>query len=333
MKEEINDAKIKYYLEHNKVLDMNLMYTSAHKHYYSLYRHRSDILEIVPGCKHRELTTKLRTLPYTYTKDLDVKNFKHLIKDIFIKIQKNGIQTKETLEYTKYNIFTRTGRPSNSNNGINYAALNKKDGTRAKYISRFAGGVLAEFDYDAYHLRLIAKLIDYDTPKESFHTHLGKLYFEASTLTSEQYEESKKITFRILYGGIPKELKKIPYFDQVDTFIFKLWDIYKSKGYIETPILKRRFYKNNFEDMTPQKLFNYLIQAYETEMNCIRLRDIFEILEDKESKIILYTYDSFLFDISPNDGKKILKEISKLMKYPTILKIGRDYHNMQGYGI
>ena len=65
------------------------------------------------------------------------------------KIEQNGLYTKDGYEYTKYNIFTQTGRPANSNNGINYAALNKDDGTRTKYISRFADGYLAEFDYDA----------------------------------------------------------------------------------------------------------------------------------------------------------------------------------------
>ena len=58
-------------------------------------------------------------------------------------------------------------------------------------------------DYDAFHLRLIAKIINYKTPSESFHKYLGKQYFKSDKLTSEQYSESKKITFRILYGGLP----------------------------------------------------------------------------------------------------------------------------------
>ena len=38
--------------------------------------------------------------------------------------------------------------------------------------------MLFEFDYDAYHLRLIADLIGYDFPDSSIHEHLGKLYFK-----------------------------------------------------------------------------------------------------------------------------------------------------------
>ena len=32
--------------------------------------------------------------------------------------------------YSEYNLFTSTGRPSNRFGGINFAALNKKDGSR-----------------------------------------------------------------------------------------------------------------------------------------------------------------------------------------------------------
>ena len=45
--------------------------------------------------------------------------------------------------------------------------------------------------------------------------------------------------------------------------------------------------------------------------------------------MILYIYDAFVFDISSDDGKKILEEIKKLMVFPVKLKIGRDYHNMR----
>jgi len=41
--------------------------------------------------------------------------------------------------------------------------------------------------------------------------------------------------------------------------------------------------------------------------------------------MILYTYDSFLFDISPNDGKGLIKEIQKILEYPTSVHIGKNY--------
>ena len=40
---------------------------------------------------------------------------------------------------------------SNNFGGVNYFALNKDDGSRDRFISRFEGGKLVQFDYDAYH--------------------------------------------------------------------------------------------------------------------------------------------------------------------------------------
>ena len=52
-------------------------------------------------------------------------------------IESSGLNSSKGLEYTQYNPYTSTGRPSNRYNGINYAALNKEDGTRDRFVSRF----------------------------------------------------------------------------------------------------------------------------------------------------------------------------------------------------
>jgi len=322
--------KTKYYLFNNKQIDDSQIELPINKFYKRLYGDRYNIYDIIPQCKQEEEIDHLRSLSHALegVPDKDIIDYNENIVATFREIEQNGLYTKEGMEYTKYNVYTTTGRPANSNNGINYAALNKDDGTRKKYISRFSGGYLAEFDYDAYHLRLIASLVNIEQPEGSFHRYLGKLYFDSDTLTKEQYDESKKISFQILYGGIPKEFLRIEYFNKTSEYISKLWDIYNSKGYIETPILKRRLYKRNLKDMNPQKLFNYLIQAYETEMNCKVLKNIFELLEKYSSKMVLYVYDAFIFDVAPED-KKILNKIQDLMSLPSNLKIGRDYHNMR----
>ena len=325
-----NKLRIKYYLYNNKQIEESDIDLPINKFYKRLYNDRYNIYDIIPQNKQKEEIAYLDSLSHALegVSDISIEEYNSFIAQPFRKIEQNGLYTKDGYEYTKYNIFTQTGRPANSNNGINYAALNKDDGTRTKYISRFADGYLAEFDYDAYHLRLIANLIGVEQPEGSFHRYLGKLYFDCNSLTKEQYNESKKISFQILYGGIPKEFLRIEYFNKISNKISSLWDIYNRKGFILTPILKRRLYKKNFSNMNPQKLFNYLIQAYETEMNCKRLKDILELLEKHSSKMVLYVYDAFIFDIDP-DEKSILKEIQKLMVFPSKLKVGRDYHNMR----
>ena len=325
-----NNLKTKHYLKYNKQIDERAIELPINKFYTRLYSDRYNIYDIIPESKKRQEVDYLDTLSRGLegVSEKEVSSYNENIVCTFRKIEESGLYTRDGYEHTKYNVYTTTGRPSNSNKGINYAALNKEDGTRKKYISRFEGGYLAEFDYDAYHLRLIASLINIEQPEGSFHRYLGKLYFDSDSLTEEQYGESKKISFQILYGGIPREFLRIEYFKRISVYISELWDIYNSKGYIETPILKRRLYKRNLKDMNPQKLFNYLIQAYETEMNCKVLKGIFELLEKYSSKIVLYVYDAFIFDIDP-DEKSILKEIQDLMSFPSKLKIGRDYHTMR----
>lgn len=330
MNTDINLASIGYYLAMNKELDINSMYTSAHKFFYRLYWNREDIADIIPICKHSELIRKIGQIDIPIP-ETEIARFKSIIQDTFKEVESSGIYTDAGLEYTKYNIFTRTGRPSNSNNGINYAGLNKEDGTRKKYKSRFAGGVLAEFDYDAYHLRLIGRLIDYKLPDESVHEYFATQFYGTDKITPEEYKLSKKMSFTALYGGIPKELLEVEYFKRTQEYIDNLWNDWNTLGYVETPLLKKKFFKKNFDNMNRQKIFNYVIQSYETETNVIILKKLLNFLKDKESKIILYIYDAIVFDISPNDGKQILQEIQKIMDLPTSLHIGRDYHNMQPY--
>ena len=71
---------------------------------------------------------------------------------------------------TQYNLYTPTTRPSNRYNNINFLALNKKDGDRNDYVSRYGSeGAIAMIDYESYHLRLFANHINYDLPNDSLH--------------------------------------------------------------------------------------------------------------------------------------------------------------------
>ena len=84
--------------------------------------------------------------------------------------------------------------------------------------------------------------------------------------------------------------------------------------------------------MNPNKLFNYLLQASETEYNLHMLNDVNDLLRDYNTNIILYTYDSLLFDYDINDGKDLLLKLRDLMnqasKFPVKIKAGVNYHGM-----
>lgn len=325
-----------YYMSNLCNINKEELYTDSHTFFYNKYWKLDNVNDIIPVLKHIEYYDKIKD---KILKVIDNENkigfneYNNKVIKVFRNIENAGLATYNGYEFTKYNLWTITGRPSNSFNGINYAALNKEDGTREKYISRFDKGKLVELDFDAYHLRLIAKMIGYDKiPDSSFHTYLGQYYFGKTIITKDEYNESKSISFKILYGGVPKEFENIPFFSKVKQHIFKIWDIYNKKGYVETPIFKRKVYAENLKDrdIKPQTLFNYMIQAMETEQNVLIIESIQNKLSEYQSKLILYTYDALLFDLHP-DEISLLETIKKLMLYPVKCKTGHNYNKMELY--
>ena len=217
--------------------------------------------------------------------------------------------------FTEYNPYTITSRPSNRHLGINFSALSKKDKSREIFIPQ-EGKKFVQFDYDAYHVRIIAKLIKYDLPDTSVHSWLANQY-------NCGYDESKGRTFRILYGGVSDEDRKIPFFDKVDKFIHKMQEESIDRGFIKTP-MGRKIPIGWIEQPTAQKYFNYLLQASETEFNI----EVMKKLKDSGLPLPnLYTYDSFLFEFGIEDTE-VLRKIKPVLEsfgFPTKVSYGDDY--------
>ena len=227
--------------------------------------------------------------------------------------------TPSDIIYTEYNPFTITGRPSNRHGGINFSALNKSDGSRASFIS---DGVFLQMDYDSYHPRLIGKLIGFDLPKTSVHQWLAQQY-------GCDVNEGKGITFQLLYGGIDDDFRQIPYFDKVADYIITLWERTQKDGYLETRY--RRIPLGWIEQPNPQKVFNYLLQAVETELNVDILGKILDYIKGSGIKLSLYTYDSFLFDVPTHVDKSLvagLKAIIEGSGFPIKASWGLDYEKV-----
>ena len=210
--------------------------------------------------------------------------------------------TKGNIIYTQYNPYHLTGRPSNRHGGINFSALNKNDGTREIYEAR---GVFLNVDYDAYHLRLISKLIKYELPQTSAHQYFAEQY-------GTSYDESKAITFQLLYGGIPDEFLGIPFFRKTNEFIERLWVKTQKTGYIQTP--SRRMSLEWVENPNPQKVFNYLLQSIETERNIRVINSLLDFIDNDTVQLVLYTYDSFLLDFTERPGKEWMKSLIQIIQ-------------------
>jgi hypothetical protein len=231
---------------------------------------------------------------------------------------------------TKYNPYTVTGRPSNHHLNVNWSALNKSDGTRNLIRSRFVGGKLVMFDYEAYHLRIISALIGYKLPLgESVHQHLADLY-------GVDYETGKGITFKYLYGGLDETARTIPFFAKVESYIRELYVKVMGEGVLTTPILKREIPLDRIDKPNEQKIFNYLLQALETEINYTKMPAMLDWFVGKESKLVLYTYDAYLIDCHPNEIQSVVDELPKLMErggFPVKGYSGDTYGDLTSFNI
>jgi hypothetical protein len=350
--EHIYEANLIPYFLTNKSIDIEEFDTSVHDYFNQKYSNLKNLNFLLPIVKQHE---KYYNIIQTY-----LDNFKTFeISESFIKynnviktlnkIEVNGLYVEEDIfkstfttaaitnnfVYTEYNPYTTTGRPSNRFDSVNYAALNKETGIRKAFKSRFGSdGFLLQFDYDAYHIRLLGGLLGYQFPsKENMHEHLGKYYFGKDILSQEEYEQSKGITFKLLYGGIEKEFLEIPFFKLVDEFTKTNWKLYKTQKYLETPIYKRTLKNDFFVDMNSQKLLNYLIQSLEMEETMGILSALVSYNERFKSKLILYNYDSILIDFHKEDSGKYIKQCQEILecngKYPVKIQAGYDYHNLK----
>jgi hypothetical protein len=220
-----------------------------------------------------------------------------------------GRSVKENRIYTSYNLYNITSRPTNAFNGINFLAFNKENGSRAAFIPQ--NDVFVEFDFDGYHIRLIANMLGVEIPADdSIHTVLGRMYFDKEELTPEEYQESKKITFRQLYNGVEDQYKELELFREIAEFIEAMWTEYKRTKRLILPNGR----KLTGKEFTPQKLFNYYVQCLETVNNTKKLIALKELLEGKKSKIVLVVYDSILIDYSTEDDKGLLLKIKNILE-------------------
>ena len=71
-----------------------------------------------------------------------------------------------------------------------------------------------------------------------------------------------------------------------------------------------------------------MMQSLETSRNITILKDVLMFLQNKKSKLVLYTYDAVIFDFDKRDGKETLESLEKIMnqggKYPIKFKYSNN---------
>lgn len=326
--------------ENGKVENLDC-YTNVHRDFYYKHRYLESVNSILPISKHYERCECMfeSILPYVgKEKDLD---WLHSYVKVYKWVEESGIGIDEKLFdkyfeptwkansirngkiYSNYNLYNITSRPTNAYNAINFLAFTKDNKSRSAFIP--TNDIFVEFDFDGYHLRLIANKIGYELPTNiSIHTYLGQQYFGKKELTPEEYQESKKITFRQLYNGVEAEFRQIDFFNKVAIFIEDLWDKLQYQRHIVLP--NGRYLKG--AEFNPQKLFNYYVQCLETVNNVEKLLKLKELLENAKSKVVLVVYDSILIDFSKEDGREMLDNIRGILQennYLVKAQMGKSY--------
>jgi len=301
--------------------------TQAHTHIYNKYPNVQNLNTIVPIVKHYEICEQ----NFANFNPIRISPFYNKAALVFNQLERAGIKVDQTkfeqyydrqvdeFVYTQYNLNTLTTRPSNTFGGINFSTLNKDNGERECFIPR--NDFFIEMDISAYHPTLLANLLGYDFGDVDIHSSFAQMY-------GVDYAQAKEITFKQLYGGIWKEYRELEFFQKVQSYIDDLWDSFNYGGYIRCPISDHKFVKSEMEDMNPQKLLNYVLQNLETANNVLILYEIFKILKGKNTKLVLYVYDSFLFDVDKNE-KETLKEIAKIFENKNLkikIKKGINYN-------
>ena len=305
--------------------------TTAHS---TLYRRFPDLLtvnQLVPITKHYEvceqiyddLEHRVNTVVNPFYNDKATLVF-NAIERNGIKINKDEFKKhfqrdpQDEFVFTSYNLNTLTTRPSNKFDGINYAALNKENGCRKSFIP--CNDVFVEYDISAYHPTLSGMLVDYDFGDDDIHKAFASMY-------GVNYNKAKELTFKQLYGGVFDQYKDLPFFKATSKYIRTTWETFQTEGVITCPISNYEYKRDVLENMNPQKLFNYILQNMETSLNIEILFRIFKLLKGRSTKLVLYTYDSFLFDVDKGEEFLLddIKEVFYKLKLQLKEKNGINY--------
>jgi len=317
-------------------------YTPVHLDFYEKLKYSPQVNTLIPISKHYERCECMFEMVKDYVGKESNTEWQDKYTEVYKWVEEQGILVDEKLfdkyfetpwkgrslqdnrVYSSYNLYNITSRPTNAFNSINFLAFNKENGSRTAFIPQ--NDAFVEFDFDGYHLRLIADAMHTDIPQnQSIHEYLGKQYFNKEELTPEEYQEAKKITFRQMYNGVEEEYLYIEFFEDVYHTVRAMWTTYTSNGFLELPNGRKLIQEN----ANPQKLFNYYIQCLETVNNVKKLDKLKDYLKDKQSKVLLVVYDSILIDYAVSDGKGTLSHIKDILEeggYKVKAKKGDNYN-------
>lgn len=336
----VTDKKLhSYFFDNNKLIDTNFIVinqtnkplsldcdTKTKKDFYYRFGTDININEIIPISKHYESAECLYNNVSNFFGLEGNLNFSNKLIEAYKYVEEQGIKVIKEYRnyfgigassffeenekiYSSYNMYNLTGRPTNSFNGLNFLAIPKTEEARSLIIPK--NDFFVEFDFDGYHPRLISRLTGHVFSNEMVYEYLAKEYFQCDQVSPEQYSEAKSITFKQLYGNIEEKYLHIEFFSKIQKYIDTEYERYRrDKAYI---LPSGRLIKYDYL-INKTKLFNYIIQNYETVENVNKILKIKEILSGLSTQLVLVTYDAFLIDFNVKDGQPTLAKIKAVLE-------------------
>jgi hypothetical protein len=321
------NSYLHYYIHDH--INIQEYYPTVMENFYSRFYESNKLTKIIPLSKLIEFAENiiLFVLPYYKPEKISQECIDYCEEFTynFKKIEDEEIPFGDDMKKQNYMWYTATSRPSNSWNNFNFSALNKNDGTRNKIHSRFENGKIVQFDYDAFHIKLLAKILDYKFTKHPYEEIKEELGLDIP------YDEVKSRVFQNIYGTITDQFLQHPFFQRVQAMIDELYQEYIEKGYIESYFYHKRF--REIEDPTPNKVFNYFLQSLETEYNVRKLKTVLPMLQDQRTVLCMYLYDAFVFDV-PSDEMEFIPQLKRVFEtdgMTTKCSIGENFGSIKEF--
>lgn len=231
---------------------------------------------------------------------------------------------------------TITGRINCTDKRFNPQHLPKKSEERKKIVSRHKGGIIAVFDYSSFETKLSVLLtkdkafID-ATNSMDLHSETAKVIYSKSSVVDEERSVGKRVNHSIVYGigedrlisflvevGISTEKAK-GRVKQVKEFLKPILDNartvkeeFKNRGYIVNP------YNSVIYPQKEWAVYNNYVQSIAADLVVDKLFAIKKLLHGMRSKFMYQVYDSFVFDIHPEEPfimERIKKTLQKSGSY------------------
>jgi len=258
-------------------------------------------------------------------------------------------------------ISTSTGRLSCSNPNLQNIPVRTDRGSRIRKAFRCEeGNVLYSFDYSQIELRVLADfsgdpcLVNGFRNDRDIHTETADILFSGVSLFSpcaemgeikDRRRIAKIINFGIIYGmsayGLSKELN-IPVsaadafiseyfarFSGVKKYLDRIVTETEKNGYASTLLKRRRYFPEmqsgdkNRREFARRAAINMPIQGSAADLMKLAMNRIHEyfLKEKLKSRMVLQIHDELLFEVVPEEERRIAENVKPIMENVMQLKV------------